>query len=183
MVLQDMNNHMKEDFHKKTQMRRLVVSVVIKNQNNEMCVIKETRSKGGKQIIQWSLPGGLIEEKEHLIQAAIREAKEETNVNIKIEQLLGIIDWSKSGNPNLDKHANHYGIDFIFGGRFIGGELKPQTDEKIIEVKFLDYDNIKSLNLEYTYQKAIQKYLDNLGFPLNEQIENTDSYSYLRDFI
>ena len=45
----------------------------------------------------WALPGGRLEENETIEQCAIREAKEETNLDITIERLIGVYS-----DPNRD---------------------------------------------------------------------------------
>ncbi len=38
----------------------------------------------------WALPGGMVEANERVEQAAVREAKEETGVNIQLNRIVGV---------------------------------------------------------------------------------------------
>lgn len=47
----------------------------------------------------WSFVSGYVERGEKLEEAAIREAKEETNLDVQLEWLVGI--YSERGNPSI----------------------------------------------------------------------------------
>jgi ADP-ribose pyrophosphatase YjhB (NUDIX family) len=82
----------------------------------------------------WILPGGSIEVGESIAQAAIRETKEETGLDVQLTGLAGI--YSRLGNF-LGGHV------VLFTGRSIGGEIKCQAGE-IIEVRWFPFDKIPS---------------------------------------
>lgn len=69
----------------------------------------------------YDIIGGFMETDEHPETAAIREAKEETGLDIKITSLLGIYPdkYSKDGDYTLNIH---------YIGEVIGGEMKPMDD-------------------------------------------------------
>ena len=75
----------------------------------------------------WNLPGGAIEKNELPTEAAIRETKEETGLDVSIERLVGI--YSNAGKNDLV---------FTFVCNIIGGHLST-TDEsdscKYFEIK------------------------------------------------
>ena len=66
----------------------------------------------------WCLPGGLVEEGESLAQTALREAKEETGLEVCIERLVGIYS-----SPERSQH------EIIFAGHPVGGEVNPDPHE------------------------------------------------------
>src|SRR4030095_2873809 len=66
----------------------------------------------------WCLPGGGVEEGETLAEGAIREAKEETGLDVELTSLGGV--YSRLGGGLSDVHA------VLFRARAIGGKLKLQ---------------------------------------------------------
>ena len=66
----------------------------------------------------WCLPSGGVEEGEFLAEAAIRETKEETGVDVELTRLVGV--YSRLGGMP-DVHA------VLYEARPIGGELQITT--------------------------------------------------------
>lgn len=64
----------------------LGVSAIVVNDANEWLVVKKTYS-GLKGV--WSLPAGFVKEGETIDEAAIRELKEETGIDIHIDGIVG----------------------------------------------------------------------------------------------
>ncbi len=93
----------------------------------------------------WLLPGGGLEFQETLEECGVREIKEETGLDIKIEKLLYVRDFI----PNDGK--NHV-VDIFFLGKIKGGELKIGVDpdhekQKIKDVKFVPIENLENIKL------------------------------------
>lgn len=63
----------------------------------------------------WILPSGGVEDGESIAQAAIRETKEETGLDVELTRLVGI--YSRLGNMS-PVHA------MLFIAKPIGGEIK-----------------------------------------------------------
>ena len=81
----------------------------------------------------WCLPGGGVEDGESLAEAAIREAKEETGVDVELTRLVGV--YSRIGGMWNDVHA------VVFAARPMGGVLKLQPGETV-EVKYFPFDEL-----------------------------------------
>jgi ADP-ribose pyrophosphatase YjhB (NUDIX family) len=81
----------------------------------------------------WCLPGGGVEEGESLAEAGIREAKEETGLDVELTRLVGV--YSRLGGGMNDIHA------VLYAARPIGGELKLQPGETI-EVAYFPFDQL-----------------------------------------
>lgn len=74
----------------------------------------------------WALPGGLAEYGKSLEESAVREAKEETGLDVEIVRVLDVFS-----NPERDPRGHV--ISVCFFAREKGGELKAGSDAQ--EVK------------------------------------------------
>ena len=93
----------------------------------------------------WILPSGGVEEDESLAQAAIRETKEETGLDVELTKLVGV--YSRLGNMG-SVHA------VLFVAKLIGGEIKCQEGETIA-VEWFAFDEIPS-PLSFEQRKKIE---------------------------
>jgi ADP-ribose pyrophosphatase YjhB (NUDIX family) len=80
----------------------------------------------------WCLPGGGVENGESLAQAAVRETKEETGIDVELTSIKGV--YSRIG-VLLDDYV------VLFAAVPIGGNIKTQPGETI-DVRFFSYDEI-----------------------------------------
>jgi ADP-ribose pyrophosphatase YjhB (NUDIX family) len=71
----------------------------------------------------WCLPGGHVDAGESIAETAIREAREETGLKVRLTQLVGIYS-----EPNWGGRGIHI---VLFTARPIGGRLQPQVGEVI----------------------------------------------------
>jgi len=82
----------------------------------------------------WILPSGGIEDGESIAQAAIRETKEETGLDVELTRLVGVYSRLSNISP---------GYMVLFAARPIGGEIKCQEGETIA-VQWFAFDRIPS---------------------------------------
>jgi ADP-ribose pyrophosphatase YjhB (NUDIX family) len=81
----------------------------------------------------WCLPGGHVDDGEALAQAAVREAREETGLEVELTRLVGV--YSKAGWFTAGIHL------ILFAARPVGGVLQPQPGE-VIEARYFGRDEL-----------------------------------------
>ncbi|NQU99054.1 NUDIX hydrolase [Candidatus Woesearchaeota archaeon] len=87
----------------------------------------------------WIIPGGGVDFGETLEEAAIREIKEETNLDVDIVKFLC---WKEI----INVPGNYHGMVFFFLAKAKNlNELEAKED--LSEVKFFSVDEIKELNV------------------------------------
>ena len=84
----------------------LTVDIIIEcvNQPQRPIILIERRY----EPFGWAIPGGFVDVGETLEQAAIREAREETCVDVTLKTLLGCYS-----DPNRDKRGHTVGVVYI----------------------------------------------------------------------
>ena len=100
-----------------------------------------------------ALPGGYVDFGENVESAAVREAKEETGLEVKLKCILGVYSDPKR-EPNYPKY---YCATTIFIAEVTGGELKAGDDAK--EVSFHEINGLKKEEIAFDHYKIIQDYL------------------------
>lgn len=111
------------------------VAVVIFN--NQKQVLLQKRSDVGL----WGIPSGHVEIGETVSQAAIREVKEETNLDISIKKIIGVYS---DPNSQVFEYPNGKVTHFIttcFLAEVTGGELKCNSKESL-DIRFFEHDNL-----------------------------------------
>lgn len=122
--------------------------------NNKGEVLLQRRGDFNK----WGFPGGAIELGETPELAAIREAKEETGLDVKVKNLIGIYTDCNMEYPNGDKAQS---ILITFELEVIGGEIYCDKDETL-ELKYFSLDNMLKLfckqHEDFLYDIKSRKY-------------------------
>jgi ADP-ribose pyrophosphatase YjhB (NUDIX family)/DNA-binding Xre family transcriptional regulator len=99
-------------------------------------ILLQRRSDNGK----WGLPGGIMEMDETYQEGAIREVKEETGLDIKLDYLVGIYHNKNLKWPSGDKaHV----ICAVFKAHILSGKI--QKDHESLELKFFSKDNLPEI--------------------------------------
>lgn len=102
---------------------------------------------------QWELPGGKLEEGESPEQAAIRELKEELDVDIQVERYLGFREFEDAGRT-LKYHWFKCAIK--------NGTPRP-VEEKFDSIKYFSFDELAENKELSSNMKVLLSNLDALG--------------------
>ena len=109
--------------------------VLIFNQKGQ--VLLQKRSDDGT----WGNPGGALEFGETIYDAAIRETKEETNLDIKKEDLkLFKIYSGEEGHHVYPNGDEAYIVSIMFETNVYEGEMHLETET--LDLKFFDIDKL-----------------------------------------
>ncbi|KGR77704.1 NUDIX hydrolase [Ureibacillus manganicus] len=119
-------------------------ATIVINERNEILLIKGPR-RG------WEMPGGQVEEGESLSQAAIRETKEETGIEVEIIKFCGIY-----------QNVNRSICNTLFLAKPVGGELT--TTPESLEVGFFPIE----LALEMV---TFKNFRERIEYCLNEDTQ------------
>ena len=101
----------------------LTVDVIVRDGNRVLLVKRKNNPFKGK----WALVGGFVEYGEKVEEAAKRECREETGLEVELERLVGVYS-----DPNRDPRGHVVSICFL--ARVVGGKLKAGSDAR--EAKF-----------------------------------------------
>lgn len=115
-------------------MKLTVITGCVIQDNNRILMVQEGQ---GMEKELWNFPSGRLENKEKILNAAIREVEEETGYKISISGLLGVYNFISINNDQV--------IMFCYIGEVVGGSLRYDNNE-IINVKWLSFDEIAELS-------------------------------------
>ena len=115
-------------------------AAIVLNEQDEILLIKGPR-RG------WEMPGGQVEEGESLKDAAIRETKEESGIDIEIIKFCGIFQ-------NVERSI----CNTLFLGKPIGGT--PTTSSESLEVGFFPIKEALEMVTWKNFRKRIEYCLD-----------------------
>ncbi len=135
--------------------------MIMDKENNKVLV--QDRVKSWKGI---NFPGGHVEGKESIMDAAIREVKEETGLDVWDLRPCGMIHWYN------DRTEERY-LVFNFKTETWEGALLSETDEG--KVFWVDIDELPGLNLAEGFGERLPMFLEDKyseGFAVWNEEEN-----------
>ena len=129
----------------------MTVDIFIFNENNEFILIKR---KNDPFKDYWALPGGFVDYGETTEHAAVREAKEETSIDVELIKLFNVYS-----DPNRDPRRHTVSIVYLAHGNF--DDAKADDDAKDIGV--FSFDVLKEEKLAFDHETIlsdIKKHLE-----------------------
>lgn len=94
----------------------------------------------------WALPGGFVDVGETVEQAAVREAQEETGLNVKLKHLLGVYS-----DPDRDPRGHTASVVFVAEAQ---GEPRGGDDAGDAQ----SFDPAKPPELAFDHAKILDRY-------------------------
>lgn len=115
-------------------MENILCNMIKINRGNDVLVLDKVKKYGWEGL---TFPGGHVEKIESITESVIREAKEETNLDIENIKYVGMISW-------YDIDNNDRIIGFLYETDDFSGELVKENVEGTLE--FIDYDELKNMD-------------------------------------
>ena len=103
-----------------------LAAVVLASLNGQLLLVRRAIEP---QMGKWSFPSGYVDRGEVVESAAVREVKEETNMDVEIVGLIGL--YSREGSPVALA---------AYAATVVGGELRSGTEAQ--EVGFFRQDEL-----------------------------------------
>jgi 8-oxo-dGTP diphosphatase len=122
-----------------------VIAGIILRKDNKILLIKEILEDSKEH---WIFPGGGVEFGETIEEAAKREAKEETGLDVEIKELLGFKEIIR---PRFDYHT----VIFFFIAEPLNDKIT-KTD-KVLEARYFSIEETKKLSLVDSAAWAIEE--------------------------
>jgi 8-oxo-dGTP diphosphatase len=124
---------------------KVAVGTIIETPDSRLVLVRRAIEPG---YGLWVFPGGYVDRGEELTAAAIREAREESGLDIRLDGLINI--YSYSGNSP---------IIVVYAASILGGDLC--GDEECLEARLFEADTIPWNELAFrSTTEALRDYLD-----------------------
>ncbi len=119
--------------------------------DDEGRILLQRRSDSGN----WALPGGAMDIGETFAQSVVREVKEETGFDVRIERIVGI--YSDPGHVfAYDDGEVRQEFNICLACAIVGGELSVSSEST--DVRFVSFDEVAGLTMHESIQKRIRDY-------------------------
>ena len=99
----------------------------------------------------WALPGGFVEYGESVENAAVREAKEETSIDVELESLVNVYS-----EPDRDPRGHTVTVAYTAKGDL--STKKADSDAK--DISIFTPGDIAKLNIAFDHVKIIRDCID-----------------------
>ena len=99
----------------------------------------------------WALPGGFVEYGESVESAAVREAKEETSIDVELKDLVNV--YSK---PDRDPRGHTITIAFTAKGNFSDGK----ADDDASDIAIFSLEKLDEIDIAFDHEQIIQDCLN-----------------------
>jgi ADP-ribose pyrophosphatase YjhB (NUDIX family) len=120
------------------------VRVVVLDENKRVLMMRQRHEN--RDI--WLLPGGGIEDGENSKQAAVREVKEETGLDIEVTSLLWHIE--EVSNERGQRFVNFFLAEIKGGTLALGKDPEREDKEQVLEeARFMSREEINAIEIIY----------------------------------
>jgi 8-oxo-dGTP diphosphatase len=124
---------------------KIAVGTIIKTASGKIVLVKRAIEPGyGK----WVFPGGYVDRGEEVTLAAVREAREEAGLAVRLDHLI-----------NIYSYAGRAPVIIVYAATMLSGELA--VDDEGLEAREFDLDEIPWDDLAFrSTREALRDYID-----------------------
>ncbi|WP_335868979.1 NUDIX hydrolase [Bacillus sp. 2205SS5-2] len=123
---------------------------ILDESRTKVLIVKNVRGES----FDYSLPGGAVEVGETLAEAAIRETKEESGYDVRVNGVLSI-------HEAFFQEKNHHVVFFTFTAEVSGGAIEISQPDEILDVRWVTIEEAHSMLIDR--QIDIKKYAHQQG--------------------
>lgn len=133
------------------------VNVAVENDKGEILMIRRTDNDN------WALPGGAVDLGESVTQAAIRETKEETGIDVEITGLVGIYSDPKHVIHYTSNNEVRQEFSIVLTARPTSGHPTPSSESS--EVHWVSPAGILDLAMDPSMHLRLCHHLEDYDTP------------------
>jgi ADP-ribose pyrophosphatase YjhB (NUDIX family) len=126
------------------------VNVIVADDDGRILLIRRTDNGN------WAVPGGAIDLGESMIDAAVRETREESGIDCEINGLLGIFTDPRHLIRYTSNDEVRQEFSIVLIGRAVGGE--PTTSSESSEVHWTDPALLPELQMDRSMRMRLAHY-------------------------
>jgi ADP-ribose pyrophosphatase YjhB (NUDIX family) len=123
---------------------KVAVGTIIRGRSGGLLLLKRAIEPG---LGKWVFPGGYVDRGEEVVRAAVREAREEAGLEVRIDRLINVYSY-EGRSP----------VIIVYSATMIGGELA--IDDESSEIREFSIDEIPWDELAFrSTREALKDYL------------------------
>ena len=132
------------------------VTAIVPNDRGELLLVHKTDND------LWALPGGGVDPGESVTMAVVREVKEETGVDVVVDDLVGVYTNPRHVMAYDDGEVRQQ-CSICFTTGLLGGQLA--TSSETSEVAWVAPERLDSLTMHPSMRLRIDHYLEQRSAP------------------
>jgi ADP-ribose pyrophosphatase YjhB (NUDIX family) len=133
------------------------VNVIVTGGQDRILLIRRTDNDN------WAVPGGAIDLGESLVEAAMRETKEESGIDCQITGIDGIYTDPKHVILYTSDLEARQEFSIVLTARPVGGQ--PTPGKETSEVRWVPRDEIERYTMDRSMRLRVGHYLHGSGLP------------------
>ncbi len=133
------------------------VNVAVVDDEGRLLVIRRSDNDN------WALPGGAMDCGETIVEAAVRETKEETGIDCEVTGLVGIYTNPRHVILYTSNGEVRQECSIVFAARAVGGEPTPSSES--LDVRWVPPGELADFSMHPSMRMRVEHYLEERDHP------------------